>query len=204
MTPLRVRAIALLAPIAVAGLALLAWTQAWVTATLDDGRSVMAAGDAAAPALPALAIAALAIVAALALAGPVFRVVLGLLQSLIAAAILTSAALAVGDPVGAAAAAVTAVSGVEGAESVRALVTGSSLSAWPAAALGAGILGLLAGAFIAATARRWPARVRRYDSVRTRPADPPRTGADEIEAEPVADRLDAWDALSDGYDPTAR
>ncbi|GAA1695324.1 hypothetical protein GCM10009792_14150 [Microcella alkalica] len=196
MTSRRVRTLALLAPLAVAALSLLAWTQPWVEIALDDGRPVTAAGDVAAPALPALALAALALVAALALAGPVFRVVLGILLTLLSSAIVTSAALALGDAVGAASAAVTELSGVDGDESVRQIVATAAVAAWPSVALVAGILGCLAGVGIAATARRWPERVRRYDAVGTAPADEPA-------AQGRADRLDAWDALSDGRDPTA-
>ena len=196
MTPRRVRALALLVPLVVAALALLAWAQPWVDVALDDGLPVSAAGDVAAPALPALALAALALVAALALAGPVFRVVLGILLTLLASAIVTSAALALGDPVGAASAAVTELSGVDGDESVRQIVQTATLTAWPSVALVAGILGVLAGIGIAVTARRWPDRVRKYDAVRTAPSG-------DAAAEGRADRLDAWDALSDGRDPTA-
>ncbi|KRF31298.1 Trp biosynthesis-associated membrane protein [Yonghaparkia sp. Soil809] len=196
MTPRRVRALALLAPLVVAALTLLAWTQPWVDAVLDGDRSVTAAGDVAAPALPALALAALALVAALALSGPVFRVVLGILLALLSSAILTSAAIALGDPVGAASAAVTELSGVDGEESVRAIVEAAVLTVWPPVALLAGIVGILAGVGVAATARRWPDRVRKYDAVRASPAEDPAS-------EGRADRLDAWDALSDGRDPTA-
>lgn len=196
MTPRRVRALALLAPLVVAALALLSWTQPWVEVSLDDGRPVTAAGDVAAPALPALALAALALVAALALAGQVFRVVLGILLALLSSAIVTSAVLALGDPTGAASAAVTGLSGVDGDESVRSIVATAALTAWPFVALVAGILGCLAGIAIALTARRWPERVRRYDAVRTAPSEDPAT-------EGRTDRLDAWDALSDGRDPTA-
>lgn len=209
MTPRRVRLLALLAPAVVAGVALLAWTQPWVDATIEGGVAVTAAGDVAAPALPALALAALALVAALALAGPFFRVVLGVLLVLLGAAITTSAALALGDPVGAVSAAVTAASGVDGDDSVRAIVESAQLTAWPSVALAAGVLGIVAGVGVAASARRWPERVRKYDAVRTEPvagaAPASVTDGDATAAGDAArtDRLDAWDALSDGRDPTA-
>lgn len=210
MTPRRVRLLALLAPAVVAALALLAWTQPWVTATIEGGPSVTAAGDVAAPALPALSLAALALVAALALAGPVFRIVLGALLALLGTAITTSAALALGDPIGAASAAVTEASGVDGDASVRAIVESAALTVWPSVALAAGILAAVAGIGIALTARRWPERVRKYDAVRTIPVDDaPGSGrAETLDAaddgsSARSDRLDAWDALSDGRDPTA-
>lgn len=210
MTPRRVRLLALLSPALVAALALLAWTQPWVTATIEGGLSVTAAGDVAAPALPALSLAALALVAALALAGPVFRIVLGALLALLGTAIATSAALALGDPIGAASAAVTAVSGVDGDESVRAIVESAALTLWPSLALVAGILAVVAGVGMAVTARRWPERVRKYDAVRTIAVDDaPAIGrAEALDAaddgsSARSDRLDAWDALSDGRDPTA-
>ena len=46
MTPPRVRRVALLGPLLAAGLSLLAWTQVWVTLTLDTGAVVEARGDA--------------------------------------------------------------------------------------------------------------------------------------------------------------
>jgi len=190
----RIRMLALLLPVVAAAAAFLAWSQPWVLATLDDGRVVVAGGDAAAPALPPLALAALALVGALALAGPVFRIILGLLQALLGAGIIASGALVLSDPLAAAAPRITEATGVAGVEGVRPLVLEVATTVWPWAAIAAGAAAVLIGLAIAATATRWPARSRRYDAVRTTPAD----GA------PRLDRLDAWDALSDGDDPTAR
>lgn len=199
MSPSRVRLVSLLAPGLLGALALLTWTQPWLDAALADGPVVTVAGDVAAPALPALALAMLALVAALALAGRVFRIVLGLLLSLLGAAIATSAVLVLAQPVAAAAPAVTELTGVEGPESVAALVTGTVLTPWPAAALVVGALGVLTGILIAALSGRWPERTRRYDAVRLE-----QTGAADAPDAPPAgrDRFDDWDALSDGRDPT--
>ncbi len=190
----RIRMLALLLPVVSAAAAFLAWSQPWVSATLDDGRVVVAGGDIAAPALPPFALAALALVGALALAGPVFRVILGLLQALLGAGIVASALLVVSDPVAASAPSVTEVTGVAGTDAVRELVAAASTTSWPVVAIVAGAAAVVIGIGIALTASQWPARTRRYDAVRFAPAD----GRDRL------DRLDAWDALSDGDDPTAR
>lgn len=196
MTPARVRLVSLLAPGLLGALALLTWTQPWVDATLVEGPLVTVAGDVAAPALPALALAMLALVAALALAGRVFRIVLGLLLSLLGAAIATSAALVLAQPVAAAGPAVTELTGVEGADSVAALVASAALTPWPGIALVVGALGVVTGILVAALSGRWPERTRRYDAVRLE-----QSGA--ADATPAArDRFDDWDALSDGRDPT--
>jgi Tryptophan-associated transmembrane protein (Trp_oprn_chp) len=190
----RVRLLALLLPVVVGATAFLAWSQPWVVVTLADERLVTAAGDAAAPAVPPLALAALALVGALALAGPVFRVLLGLLQSALGLGIAVSGLLAIGDPIAAAAARITETTGIAGDAAVRALVAETVLTPWPGVAIAAGAAGILVGLLIAATASRWPPRTRRYDAVRMAPVEGSGHGA----------RLDAWDALSDGDDPTAR
>lgn len=197
MTDSRLRLLAITLPIATSSLAFLAWSQPWVVVTLTDGRTLAAGGDVAAPALPPLAIAALALVAALSLAGVIFRVILGVLQALLGAGVVASGFLAVVDPVQAAAASITAATGVEGLESVRAIAESASTTGWPVIAITAGCCAIVIGIGISATASRWPERTRRYDAIRLSPAD----GADSAS---TPDRLDAWDALSDGDDPTAR
>ncbi len=192
--PRRVRLLALLMPVIVAALALLAWSQVWVTTELADGRSLAVAGDAAAPAIPPFALASLALVGALTLSGVIFRVVLGLLQALLGVGIIASGSLALIDPISAAAAPLTEATGVSGLESVRGLVELSAVTVWPWIAVTAGAVGIVVGVAIALTASRWPPRTRRYDAVRFSPE-----GGDAR-----TERLDAWDALSDGDDPTAR
>lgn len=194
MSPARIRTLSLLLPALVAGLALLSWTQPWVELTLTEGASITAAGDVAAAAVPALALAGLALIAALVLAGPIFRVILGLLQSALGAGILVSAVLALVDPVAAGQSAVTALTGVDGDASVRALVASASTTVWVVACLVAGVLGVLGGLLIAVLARRWPERTRRYETARWE--------AESGQGAP--DRFGEWDALSDGSDPTAR
>jgi uncharacterized membrane protein (TIGR02234 family) len=197
MTGARRRMLAIVLPIVSSSLAFLAWSQVWVTVILTDGRTLAASGDVAAPAIPPLAIAALALVGALALAGLVFRVILGVLQALLGLGIAASGVLTLLDPVGSAIATITAATGVEGVDSVRLLVDESSTTLWPAVAVAAGLFAVVVGVGISATASRWPARTRRYDAVRWAEGD----GATPKSS---TDRLDTWDALSDGNDPTAR
>lgn len=197
MTGARLRLLAIVLPLASSALAFLAWSQPWVIVGLADGRELVASGDVAAPAVPPLAIAALALVGALALAGPAFRVVLGILQALLGAGIVASGLLATSDPVQSAAASITTATGVEGLASVRALVQLAETTVWPAVAIAAGGVAIAIGVGTALTASRWPVRTRRFDAVRLAPAD----GATEPQS---ADRQDAWDALSDGDDPTER
>jgi len=197
VTGARRRMLAIVLPIVSSSLAFLAWSQVWVTVELTDGRVLAASGDVAAPAIPPLAIAALALVGALALAGLVFRVILGVLQALLGAGIVASGVLTLLDPVGSAIATITAATGVEGVDSVRLLVEASSTTVWPAVAIAAGMFAVVVGIGIALTAAQWPARTRRYDAVRW--AD-----SESTSGTAGTDRLDTWDALSDGNDPTAR
>jgi hypothetical protein len=190
----RVRVLALTLPLVAASLALLAWSQVWVAVVLIDGREVAAAGDAAAPAIPPFALAALALVGALSLAGVFFRIILGVLQALLGLGIAVSGVVALSDPVQAAASRITEASGVDGVAAVQALVDQVAVSFWPGLAIVAGVFTVVIGVGIVATASRWPGRTRRFERSRAEPGD----------GSLAPDRLEAWDALSDGDDPTAR
>jgi hypothetical protein len=171
---------------------LIAWTQAWFVVSLDDGARLDVDGQVAAPALSALALTSLVLVGALSIAGPFFRVVLGLLESLIGVAVVLSSAIALGDPVRASAPTISVATGVAGEESVGALVSAVAQSPWPWVALVSGALLVATGVAIIVLGRRWPGSSRKYQAVRLEPADAPRNAVDD------------WDALSGGNDPTTR
>ncbi len=196
MTPARLRGVLLGATAVLAGAVVLAWSQPWFTlelvATSGDPAPLEVRGDVAASALVPLALTVLAIFAALALAGPLLRVVFGVLEALVGACIVAVTAVALASPVAASASAVTTVTGVAGAESVAELVAGVAVSAWPAVAIVFGTLIAVVGVLVAVTARRWPTSGRRYSRTRTEAV-----GADA--SDPIAE----WDALSDGDDPTS-
>lgn len=187
---------AILAGLVLAGLTLLAYTQTWVHATVTSPSGgdvrVVATGSAAAPALSALALAGLALFGAITIAGPVFRVILGVLEMLLGVCVVLSAIFAVGDPVGAAAHAITTVTGVDGDSSVREIVQSHSMTAWPWVALVAGIAMLALGLGVVVTSKTWPASTRRYQAVRL------------VDENGTTDPVVAWDTLSTGADPTAR
>jgi len=191
----RLKALTLLAGVAIAGLSMLAWTGSWFAVRLASAQSappagseVAVTGGTAAPALIALSLAGLAIVAALALAGRAFRAVLAVLHALIGACVLLSAILALADPLKASAPALTKATGIAGTASLRTLVSSVESSPWPWVAIASGVLAVALGILILVTGRRWPASSRRYT----------RFAAEDGRHSAVDD----WDELSEGIDPT--
>jgi uncharacterized membrane protein (TIGR02234 family) len=182
--------------ISLVGIALLAalifadWSQTWFTLTVQ-GKPFPVSGQVAGGALSALALASLALVAALAIAGRFFRVVLGILLALLGVCVIAVSAFAIGNPVVAATAAITKATGVAGTQSVAKLVTATSLTAWPVVAIVLGVLVTLLGLAIAPTARSWPDSGRKYNRSRLESPD--------VESQ---DPVQEWDALSEGDDPT--
>jgi uncharacterized membrane protein (TIGR02234 family) len=212
----RVKLILMLSIVVGSILALIASTQVWyslhLTSAANHSAPVTVQGSVAAPALTALSLAGLALVAALAIAGPVVRVVLGVLGTLLGACILLSAGLAVGAPERAGTPAVTTVTGVSGNTSVKHLVAGIDSSAWPWIAIVGGVILVLAGIAVLVTSRAWPGTSRRYQAVRFEPADASAADLAEELNQPgttsqngPASRdaaIDNWDELSRGEDPT--
>lgn len=203
------------------GLALIAATQPWFTIRLTDtaehATTVTVAGSVAAPALTALALAGLALTAALAIAGPVFRIVLALLGILLGVSVLVSAITAVSDAVRASASAITTATGVAGDASIHHLVHSVETAFWPWLAVAAGVLIVLASAAVVVFSRLWPGPSRKYQ---TRFAGEDGRPADEVVAEAAEEAadtsatpasptpldrdtaIDSWDDLTRGDDPT--
>lgn len=189
MTAARIKLVLLLGGLALGALVFLSWTQTWFAVTLNDGLPLQVGGDVAAPALSTLALTCLVLNGALAIAGPFFRVVLGVLESALGGTIVLSAVLAIADPAGAASPVISDATGIAGAESTAGLVAVISVLAWPWVSAIGGLLLVLLGVAVVATARRWPGAGRKYNAVRL---------------EPTGERsaVDDWDALSSGGDPT--
>ncbi|HEY1531876.1 MAG TPA: Trp biosynthesis-associated membrane protein [Galbitalea sp.] len=174
----------------VAVLTLLTTTQTWWTLRLAT-RSLPIAGTVAGPALAALALCAVVLAAALALAGPVFRLVLGLLQLLLSFTIVFTTILSLVHPDQPSESAVQTATGIAGSASIDHLIKSVTLTPWGFVAVALGFVAFVLGIWLLLTFRVWPAASRRYQAVRFQPADGPR------------DAVVDWDALSEGTDPTA-
>src|SRR5690606_24093314 len=126
----------------------------------------------AAPAVAALALAGLAGVGAMAISGPVFRVILAALQMLVGGCIALSAVVSMVAPVAAVEPLVTAATGIAGHEAVAALVVAVPATVWPTVALLCGVFLAILGGAIIVTGRAWPGSTRKYQPVRFGPAEP--------------------------------
>lgn len=189
MTPRRLKLILLASGLLLAGVVFAGWTQQWFSVALVDGPTLGVTGDIAAPALSTLALTCLVLIGALSIAGPFFRVVLGVLQLLLGATMVLSGVLALVDPVKASSASITDATGIAGAAPVAALVASVAVTAWPWVATIAGALIAVTGVAVAVTGKYWPGSSRKYSPVQLEPAES-RTAVDD------------WDALSGGSDPT--
>ncbi|MBI5161783.1 MAG: Trp biosynthesis-associated membrane protein [Micrococcales bacterium] len=185
MSPARLRGLSILALLALNAAVVLAWSQGWLDARAEGQRIPVPGSSAGGATLP-LALSGMVVAAALALAGPVFRVILGILQALLGVCVAIVAGTALTDPAAAARTEVATTTGLVG--------TGAGVTAdatlWPGAALALGVLLAVAGLGILVTARRWPRTTSRFERNRVTPAEP---GGDPIRE---------WDALSGGEDPT--
>lgn len=185
----RLRLYTILGIALIAGLSLLTTTQTWWTIHLASA-SLPIAGTVAAPALVALSLCGLVLAAALALAGPLFRVILGILELLIAGTILLTTIMSLSNPDQPSSAAVSTQTGLAGTASIAALIKSVTLTPWGFFAVAFGVLAVLAGLWLLVSWRFWPQATRKYSAVRFVSPDGPR------------DAVVDWDALSEGEDPT--
>lgn len=209
MSRARMKLPAVLATIVGSGLVLLSWSQAWFDLELADasaqgsGEPIAVAGGIASPALAALGLAGLALVAALAIAGPAIRLVLGLVEVVLGACVLIASGISLGDPVAAVAPAVTEATGVTGSAPTAELVASATATAWPVAAVAGGVLLAAAGLIVLVTGSRWPSSSKRYRAARL-DADDAATSVPPSDLAASDRAIDDWDELSRGEDPTGR
>lgn len=187
MTPGRLRLISMAAIVAEAALVSLAWSQTWFLLRLS-GVELPVPGSVAGGALLPLALASLALVAALALAGPFFRVVLGVLDALLGVCVVAVSVWALSDPVRASLPILIDSTGISGEGTLLGMVASAPATPWPFVALALGVVVILTGIAVAVTSRAWPTSGAKYSRTRAETAD--------------GTAIHDWDALSDGDDPT--
>jgi uncharacterized membrane protein (TIGR02234 family) len=189
MSSARERLVVVLVLAALGAAAVLASTQTWVDVAVRGARPVTVPGSAAAPALAPLALVLLALAATLAIAGRAARLVLAVVAVLGGVAIVALALPALVDAAAAASGSVTAATGIAGSASVRAAIARATPTGWPALALVAGALTVVAGLLVTLRSPSWPTGGRRFRAAAPRAA--------------TSDPVEEWDALTAGDDPTA-
>lgn len=206
MTRLRVasRPAVVVIVLAGSGAVVLAAGQGWVNTAVSGvpGLStVSATGRDAAPGVTAIALVAAAGAAALTMTGKVARVVVSVLLAVAGVAVLALVWSVVADPGAALHPALVRATGQSG----TAAAGGARVSGWPWLAAVGGALVLFGGVLAAARGDAWTGSGR---SSGAQPAGPGTgegsgagTGAGTGDSERDR-RLDAWDALSRGEDPT--
>ncbi|GAA1858640.1 Trp biosynthesis-associated membrane protein [Myceligenerans crystallogenes] len=205
--PALTRTRALLALLALGGLALATTSATWITSevatALRAGVAVEATGTQAAPVVSAAALVLLACGPVLALTGRAAKYVV------LAVAVLAGAGVTAGAVAGVVAPATAARSAAADAAGVTELTAPAVLTLWPWVTAAAGVLAALVAVAAALAARRWPEASRRHERDAARPGVAHHTpagpaapagapAAQRDEPDPAAD----WDALTRGEDPT--
>ncbi|GAB2819286.1 TIGR02234 family membrane protein [Alpinimonas psychrophila] len=210
MTGSKVKSRILLLVALCAAATMVAWSQPWATLALTSGAAgdtlLPVTGQTMAPGLSAFGLTSLALLAALALAGVIFRLILGGVQLALGAGIVVTTIGVVSDPVAAAAPALIVLTGIQDVPALKDLVTQEVFTAWPFVSLIFGVLTAVSGILVIVSSRSWPQSGRKY-AAPTAPVDPtvaplnPARQTEEIDASHA--RIDAWDDLSRGGDPTS-
>ncbi len=195
------------------GALLLASRLTWFEFTTDlkaaTSTTFAVPGTVAAPALIPFGLSAFALLGVLLITGALWRRILGAITVLLGAATLWQGASALGDPVSASAPAIREHTGISGMRTIREAVEAGAYtqSFGPMLAIVGALLLIAAGTVALVTASRWPEPKRRYErqsaTVMQRVDNDGDPDRDEV-ADSAQTRIDQWDALSGGDDPTER
>lgn len=188
----RGRALTALLFVTTGGIGIISSTQTWFTVVRADGATdVPVAGADALPVLAPLSLAVLALSAAIAIVGPVMRVVFAVLAMLIAGALgVSTLVIASEHPISAVSSTLSALVGLQGEEALAPLIQSIVPTAWPWITFLVWIVLFAAGLFAAITASRWKVGGRRFQTSSSAPHNGP------------IDAVESWDELSHGDDPT--
>ncbi len=188
----RGRALTALLFVIAGGIGIISSTQTWFTVVRVDGAAdVPVAGADAMPVLAPLSLAVLALSAAIAIVGPVMRIVFAIIAMLIAGSLGTATlVVALEHPVSAVASTLSELVGLMGEEALAPMIASITGTPWPCIALVAWVILFLGGIFALLTARHWKVGGRRFQTSSSTPHDGP------------IDAVESWDDLSHGTDPT--
>lgn len=190
----RARMLAVLSFLLAGAIGIISSTQTWLVVERSDAAEpLLIVGADALTLLAPLSLAVLALGAALSIAGIALRYGFAVLAAGAAIIlIMGTTTLLFGPPRSVAAKAVAEATGLSGDAALYDIVDAILPTGWPAIALAAWVLLLLASAFVCATAPGWKSGGRRYRSA---------SEAEHRETGPQ-DAVDSWDELSHGTDPT--
>jgi hypothetical protein len=212
MKRLGTKRVALTVQLIVAIFALIASSQNWVTFTLSDEtalstRFLDVSGNTIAPLTFALLLAALAGLAALTISNRGLSYVV--LVAVAACGVGSSIVCAnvANNPIEFAQTQLTKATGLAGTGTLKSYVVSTALSPWLIITAIASVALSILAIFAIANAHNWARRRTRYDSRSRRTADASLPGDEStrrVSVEDLADdRIDDWDALSSGEDPSA-
>lgn len=190
----RARLLSVLSILAGGLFGLIASTQTWLDATMNDGASeaIHVPGADAIPLLAPLSLAAIAAGITLSIAGVVFRFALGALAVVIGATLFAlNVRLLTNASAHDVAGAVTEATGIAGDDAIAQMITNLDLTPWVMITVVAWILVIAGGLLTLITGRTWAASGRKY---RLDAGSTPHTGP--------LDKIDSWDDLTRGDDPT--
>ena len=190
----RARLLSVLSILAGGLFGLIASTQTWLDATINDGaaEAIHVPGADAIPLLAPLSLAAIAAAMTLSIAGVAFRYLIGALVVIIGIALLTfNVRLLTGASAQDVAAAVTEATGIAGESAIADMVTSLTQTPWVLVTVIAWLLVIGGGVITLITARSWPASGKKY-----------RVAAGGAHHCGPLDKIDSWDELSRGDDPT--
>ncbi|MBV0894914.1 Trp biosynthesis-associated membrane protein [Microbacterium sp. NC79] len=173
---------------------LIASTQTWLDVTINDGaaEALHVAGADAIALMAPLSLAAIAAAITLSIAGLAFRYVLGTLSVVIGVALLVlNVRLITGASAHDVAAAVTEATGIAGDSAIAEMVTALTQTPWVSVTVIAWLLVIGGGLLALVTARSWASAGKKY-----------RVSTNAAAHTGPLDKIDSWDDLSRGEDPT--
>lgn len=189
---------------------LLTTTQTWVVVQLDDSASIVdeiaLAGNTLTPLAAALSLAGIAGVAALSIANRTLRFVILAVEVIASIGIVWSVLIVAANPLAAAVPHLAEATGLTGIATFEQHLDALQLRVWVMNTALLGILMLLVTFFALLTCAGWGNTKSRYQRKNTalNEQSPHSMEAESSSKVGSLDRIDDWDAISEGKDPSDR